>query len=114
MLRLVLPSTATEARVRKHLPWLLSSLPAAVVVSVNLQPEHKAVLEGERELLLHGDTLTITHTGVPEAIGGRGIASHLVEAAFAHARSAGLKVRPACSYAAAWVERHPEVTDLLG
>jgi predicted GNAT family acetyltransferase len=71
---------------------------------------HRAELEYQ----LHDGTLTITHTGVPEAIGGRGIASRLVEAAFAHARSAGLKVRPACSYAAAWVERHPEVTDLLG
>ena len=71
---------------------------------------HRAQLEYQ----LHGDTLTITHTGVPEAIGGRGLAARLVEAAFAHARAAGLKVRPSCSYAAAWVERHPEVRDLLG
>ncbi|MCM2336159.1 MAG: N-acetyltransferase [Pseudomonas sp.] len=71
---------------------------------------HRAELEYQ----LHGGTLAITHTGVPEAIGGRGIAARLVEAAFAHARAAGLKVRPSCSYAAAWVERHPEVRDLLG
>lgn len=63
---------------------------------------------------LDGDRLVITHTWVPEAIGGRGIAGDLVRAAFEHARAAGLKVRPACSYAAAWIQRHPEFSDLLG
>jgi 23S rRNA (uracil747-C5)-methyltransferase len=52
MLRLVLRSEATVARIRKHLPSLLTALPQLQVVSVNLQPEHKAVLEGEREILL--------------------------------------------------------------
>lgn len=83
--------------------------PAARRFSVDVDG-HRAVLEYQ----LGDGTLAITHTGVPAAIGGRGIASRLVEAAFAHARAAGLKVRPACSYAAAWVERHPEVSDLLG
>lgn len=52
MLRLVLRSEASVARIRKHLPSLLVALPKLQVVSVNLQPEHKAVLEGEREILL--------------------------------------------------------------
>lgn len=55
----------------------------------------------------------ITHTRVPEAIGGRGIAGKLVEAAFHHARIEGWKVRPLCSYAATWVRRHPEYADLV-
>ncbi|KRA20485.1 GNAT family N-acetyltransferase [Lysobacter sp. Root604] len=63
---------------------------------------------------LDGHHLVITHTWVPEVIGGRGIAGGLVRAAFEHARATGLKVRPACSYAAAWIERHPEFSDLLG
>lgn len=58
--------------------------------------------------------MVITHTRVPEAIGGRGVAGVLVRAAFDHARTAGWTVRPACSYAAAWAERHPDVADLLG
>ncbi|MFC3551744.1 GNAT family N-acetyltransferase [Lysobacter cavernae] len=58
--------------------------------------------------------MVITHTGVPDAIGGRGIAGELVRAAFEHARAQGWNVRPACSYAAAWVERHPEYNQLLG
>jgi 23S rRNA (uracil747-C5)-methyltransferase len=52
MLRLVLRSTALEAKVRSRLPRLLEALPALRVVTINLQPEHKAVLEGEREVVL--------------------------------------------------------------
>ena len=59
-----------------------------------------------------GEVMTITHTIVPPAIGGRGIAGHLVQAALAHAREAGLKVDPRCSYADAWMRRHPEFDGL--
>jgi predicted GNAT family acetyltransferase len=52
--------------------------------------------------------LTITHTIVPPEIGGRGIAGELVRAALAYAGDAGLKVDPQCSYADAWMRRHPE------
>jgi 23S rRNA (uracil747-C5)-methyltransferase len=52
MVRFVLRSQEPVARIRKHLPALREALPALAVASVNLQPEHKAVLEGDRELLL--------------------------------------------------------------
>ncbi|MFF1530689.1 23S rRNA (uracil(747)-C(5))-methyltransferase RlmC [Cellulomonas sp. NPDC058312] len=52
MVRFVLRSTEALPRLRKHLPWLLGALPRAVVVSANLLPEHKAVLEGEQEVVL--------------------------------------------------------------
>lgn len=51
MVRWVLRSTEALARIRKHLPALLDELPITVA-SVNLQPEHKAVLEGREELIL--------------------------------------------------------------
>lgn len=60
-----------------------------------------------------GQIMVIDHTGVPAAIGGRGIAGRLVQAAFEHARGAGWRVLPACSYAEVWITRHPEYTDLL-
>jgi uncharacterized protein len=60
------------------------------------------------EYLLRGGVMTITHTLVPESIGGRGIAGALVKAAMDHARTEGLKVNPACSYSAVWMERHPD------
>ncbi|MDT0169685.1 23S rRNA (uracil(747)-C(5))-methyltransferase RlmC [Pseudarthrobacter sp. BRE9] len=56
MLRLVLRSDQVVPRIRKHLPELLEALPQVKVVSVNLHPEHKAVLEGDREILLTGQS----------------------------------------------------------
>ena len=65
MLRLVLRSQEAVTRIRKHLPALQVALPALVVVSVNLQPEHKAVVEGEREILLTvRETLTMRLNGI--------------------------------------------------
>ncbi len=52
MVRFVSRSQEPVARIRKHLPWLHDQLPGLRVASVNLLPEHKAALEGERELLL--------------------------------------------------------------
>ena len=52
MLRFVLRSTEPLSRIRKYLPELHAALPGLRVVSANIQPEHKAVLEGEREILL--------------------------------------------------------------
>ncbi|MWB98044.1 23S rRNA (uracil(747)-C(5))-methyltransferase RlmC [Agromyces seonyuensis] len=58
MIRFVLRSTEPVGRIRKHLPALLAELPNARVVSANILPEHKAVLEGEQELVLtEHDTL---------------------------------------------------------
>jgi uncharacterized protein len=52
--------------------------------------------------------MTITHTGVPQPIAGRGIAAELMRAALAAAKSAGWEVNPACSYAVAYMRRHPD------
>lgn len=57
---------------------------------------------------LAGAVMMITHTGVPARVGGRGIAAALVQAALDAAREQGWQVVPACSYAAMWMERHPE------
>lgn len=55
MLRFVLRSTEALPRIRKHLPSLLAELPQLAVVTANLLPEHKAVLEGETEVPLTAD-----------------------------------------------------------
>jgi hypothetical protein len=54
-----------------------------------------------------------THTEVPAALQGRGIAAVLVQAALDWARAEGLRVRPACSYVATYMRRHPQTLDLL-
>lgn len=57
MLRFVLRSTEALGRMRKHVPTLLEDLPQLAVVTANLLPEHKAVVEGDEEILLAGETL---------------------------------------------------------
>lgn len=59
MLRFVTRSEHGLAALRSHLAELRRLIPRASVISVNLLPEHKAVLEGEREELLHGSSLAM-------------------------------------------------------
>ncbi|SMQ63253.1 23S rRNA m(5)U-747 methyltransferase [Devosia lucknowensis] len=59
MLRFVLRSTEPLGRIGKHLPGLLTDLPQLSVVTANLLPEHKAVLEGDEEVPLYGETLAM-------------------------------------------------------
>ena len=70
-------------------------------------------LQAGLDYRLDGNRMVIEHTVVPEALGGRGLAWRLVQAAFDHARAQGWRVLPACSYARVWVGRHPDYADLL-
>ncbi len=75
-----------------------------------------ARVEGEQAVLEYGKQggrLTITHTRVPAAIEGRGVAGALTRAALEYARAQHLKVVPECAYAAAFVQRHGEYADLV-
>ena len=65
----------------------------------------------EYNLLSHA--IMFTHTEVPEAHEGRGIATRLVEFALASARERGLQVIPICPFFAAYMKEHAEVQDLL-
>jgi hypothetical protein len=88
-------------------------------MNVQHQPENErfaVVADGEEAVVdyrIEDGVMSITHTGVPEAIGGRGIAGDLVRAAFDFARAEGLKVRPLCSYAETWSRRHADYADVL-
>jgi predicted GNAT family acetyltransferase len=76
----------------------------------------EAVVDGVLCVLdyrLDGTLLTITHTRVPDAVAGRGIAAALTKAAFDAARRERWQVIPDCAYAAAYVARHPEYQDLV-
>lgn len=76
----------------------------------------EATVEGQlcvAQYRVYGRLMMLTHTGVPTALRGRGIAAALVRAALDHARERGLKVRPDCSYTEAYMQRHPETLDLL-
>lgn len=55
MIRFVLRSPGQLGRIERALPQLLKAVPGTRVVSVNLLPEHKAMLEGADEILLTED-----------------------------------------------------------
>ena len=49
-------SEAAVASIRNLVPWLQDALPRIVVVTANIHPEHKAVLEGEVEHVLTAES----------------------------------------------------------
>lgn len=73
-----------------------------------VQNEQTAVANYE----LGATAMTVTHIIVPPGLRGQGIASDLARAVIQHARDEGLKIRPQCSFMAAFFERHPENADL--
>lgn len=75
----------------------------------------QAMVEGlrcELDYQLDGRLMRITHTGVPRALEGRGIAAALVAHALTWARAHGHQVQPLCSYVQVYMRRHPEWQDL--
>ena len=59
------------------------------------------------------DTMVIDHTEVDEKLSGQGVGKQLVEAAVAHARENGLKIKATCPYARKVIESTPELADAL-
>jgi hypothetical protein len=62
---------------------------------------------------LSGDRLVIDHVESPPALRGTGAAGRLMAALSADARAKSLKIIPICSYAAAWLQRSADFSDLL-
>jgi predicted GNAT family acetyltransferase len=60
-----------------------------------------------------GATVAIRHVEAPAALRGSGAAGRLMRGIMETARADGLRVTPLCSYAAFWLQRHPEYHDLL-
>ena len=65
------------------------------------------------DYILDGKNFVITHVGVHPALRGQGLAGRLVEASLEYARDKELRVIPMCSYAAAFMRRHPEYAELM-
>jgi predicted GNAT family acetyltransferase len=89
----------------------MSETPEIEIVHNAAQSRFEAHVGGDLGRLdyrIAGDTFTIDHTEVPPSLGGRGIGGKLVAAAVAYARGAKLRVASRCSYASAWLAKHPE------
>jgi hypothetical protein len=64
---------------------------------------------------LDGDAGVITHrhTEIEPAYGGRGLGSQLVRFALDDARALGLAVRPQCPFVGAFIQDHPDYSDVV-
>jgi predicted GNAT family acetyltransferase len=71
--------------------------------------EETALIDYQRE----GARVVFTHTFVPPALRGNGVAAQLARTALDWARAEKLQVVPQCSYIARFIERHHEYGDLV-
>lgn len=69
-------------------------------------------LPGKLDYIQDGKNFVITHVGVHPDLRGQGLAGKIVEAGLGYAREHDLRVIPMCSYAAAYIRRHPEHMEL--
>ena len=60
-----------------------------------------------------GRRLYIDYVFAPAPLRGKGTSDRLMHGVAAAAREAGMKITPICGYAATWLRRHREYTDLL-
>ncbi|WP_341860933.1 GNAT family N-acetyltransferase [Gymnodinialimonas sp. 57CJ19] len=78
---------------------------------------YAAVVDGHEAELTYsrlGDaSIIINHTGVPAALGGRGVGQALVKRSVEDARAEGRKIVPLCPFAKAQIAKHPEWQDVL-
>jgi predicted GNAT family acetyltransferase len=88
-------------------------------IAVHHRPEQhrfEAIVEGQRAVAdyrLNGQVVQMTHTEVPAALEGRGIAAALVVAALNWIEQEGLKLDPLCSYVRGYLARHPQWQHLV-
>ncbi len=61
-----------------------------------------------------GSLLVIPHVEAPPVLRGTGAVARLMAGVLELVRARGEKIVPTCSYAAAYMRRHPDQQDLLG
>ena len=89
---------------------------AIPVVDNAAEHRFEALVDGEfavAEYVRDGRTITFTHTVVPPALRGGGVANALARTALDQARAGALTVVPQCAFFAAYIRRHPEYQPLL-
>jgi hypothetical protein len=65
------------------------------------------------DYMISGPKIIFTHTEVPRALEGNGIAGMMAKAGLHFAKEKGLKVMPLCPFMAGYIKRHPEWKDIL-
>ncbi|MFD2740917.1 GNAT family N-acetyltransferase [Sulfitobacter aestuarii] len=83
----------------------------------NSKGRYVAMVDGHEAEMTYSrlgeSTIIIDHTGVPDALRGRGVGQALVRRGVEDARAEGRKIVPLCPFAKAQIERHAEWQDVL-
>ncbi|CUX34563.1 GNAT family N-acetyltransferase [Agrobacterium deltaense] len=79
--------------------------------------EYSATVEGHKAEMTYSRTspslIIIDHTGVPDALRGKGVGQALAAHAIDEARKGGWKIIPLCPFFKAQTLRHPEWADVI-
>ena len=70
-------------------------------------------IESHLEYVKKDDVLILNHTYVPNMLRGKGIAGKIVKIALTYAQDNNLKIIPACTYVADYIQRHKGYENLL-
>lgn len=91
--------------------------PNLSVVDVPESSRFELLLDGQRvglaDYSVSGDVMTVPHVETAPEHQGKGFAAVLMGGVIESLRTNGQTLRPVCSYAAAYVRRHPETQDVL-
>jgi len=78
--------------------------------------QFEAVVDGYRAIIRYTQadrTMTMTHTEVPDELGGQGVGGQLVRGALELAKAEGLQVAPDCPFIASYIDKHEEYQSLV-
>lgn len=94
------------------------SMNLAHITINNNEAAHRfeAQVEGQQafvEYVRFNGGIIFSHTEVPPALEGRGLAGKLAQAALEYARREQLSVVPMCPYVASYIRRHTEYESLV-
>lgn len=91
----------------------MTDIDLSVLQPVNNAEEHRFEIKLGDDIalidyMLNGRNITMTHTEVPPAFEGKGIAGKLAKFALDWAAAEGYKVNPLCPYVKNYINKHPE------
>lgn len=89
----------------------MSDFPHNVTDNTKLS-RYERIVDGEVVFVSYrreDNRVALLHVETPVSLRGRGEADKLMQGVAAIAKAEGLSLVPICTYAAAWIQRHPEL-----